>query len=111
MVAIGFDIRRVDAQHVALRAGAINDQIVDRTAVLRAQNRVLRLAFLEPRSRIGERPFEQFQRARSAYLEFAHVAQVEETRGGAHREMFLDNPAEADRHREAAELGHPRAEP
>ena len=42
--AIGVDVRRVDAEHVALGAESIHDQVVDRAAVLRAHDRVLRLA-------------------------------------------------------------------
>ncbi len=60
--AIGVDIRGVDAQHVALVAEPINDQVVDRAAVVRAHERVLRLAVLEPRRGVGERALERRQR-------------------------------------------------
>ena len=55
----------------------------------------------QARRRIGERAFEQFDRMRPAYLEFAHMAQVENAGGRANRKMLHDDAAVTDRHLEA----------
>src|SRR6266446_1194786 len=108
--AIHVDIRGVDAQHVMLRRKPIDDEIIDRAAIGRANQRVLRLAVDEARGRIGERMLEQRERLWSPQFELAHVAQVENAGGRAHRQMLFYDTAIVERHLEAAKLRHSRAE-
>src|SRR6266852_3454851 len=108
--AIHVDIRGVDAQHVMLRRKPIDDEIIDRAAVGRTHQRVLGLAVNEARGRIGERMLEQRERPRPAQVELAHVAQVENAGGRAHRQVLFDYAGVAERHLEAAKLRHSRAE-
>ena len=55
-------------------------------------------------------PLQQLQRARPRDLEFAHVTEVENTCAGADSPMLLDDAAVLNRHFEAREVGHSRAE-
>ena len=72
-----------------LRSQSIHDEIVDDPAAVQAQQSVLRLTLGQPRRGIGQRPLQQFQGVGSVELKFAHVAQIEQAGGGAHRTMFL----------------------
>ena len=108
--AVGGDIRRVDAEHVARVVEPVHDQVVDRAALRRAHQCVLGAAGFQPRRRIGHRTLEQLQGCAADKLELAHVAEVENPGARAHGEMFVDYPCVADRHLKAAERGHSGAE-
>ncbi len=109
-VAIGRDIRCVDAQHEAFGAEPIDDQVVDGAAVLRAHDRVLGAPLGQGRGGVGHRALEYRGGVGTTQLEFAHVTQIEDPGGGADRKMLLDNAGIADRHFETTENRHPGAE-
>jgi hypothetical protein len=54
--------------------------------------------------------FEEIGGAFAADFELAHVAEVEDSRRRADREMFLDDTAVTKRHFEPAEFSHSGAE-
>src|SRR5712692_2566944 len=102
--AIHVDIRGVDAQHVPLGSEAVDNEVIDRAAVGRTHQRVLRLAVGETRGRICQRMLEQRERPRPAQVELAHVAQVENAGRRPYRQMLFDDAGVVERHLEAAEL-------
>ena len=108
--AVLVDLRRVDDEKKFLLARAVKDQVVDHAALIVQHQRVLALAHAELRHVIGQHAVEEAARARTAHEEFAHVRDVEEAGGLAHRAVFVDDAAVLHGHGPAAEFGQARAE-
>ena len=88
----------------------VEDHVVDDPAALVRDERVLRLAGLEPVDVVRERRLQQVARGRSLDLELAHVRDVEDARVRAHRLVLRDHALVLDRHLPAGERDHARAE-
>ena len=93
-----------------MRVEPVDDQVVDDAARLVREQRVLRVAGLEPVEVVRERRLAA-ARGRSALdLELAHVRDVEDARVGAHRHVLGDDTLVLDGHLPAGERHHPRPE-
>src|SRR2546430_758391 len=103
------NVTRVDCDHVALVAHAVDREVVDDRAVRIAEDRILDLADLESRHVVGGQVLERREGAGALDLEFAHVAHVEEADGAAGRTVLLDDAGVLHRHLPAAERHHARA--
>src|SRR5262245_51560609 len=104
-----FDVPRVHREQIVRVAYAVDGQIVDDRPVRIAEERVVDLAHLQGRHVVGGQTLERRERARALHLEFAHVAHVEETDGGAHRPVLFDDAGVLHRHLPAPERHHARA--
>ena len=98
-------VRGVRDDHVAVVAGAVDDEVVDDAAVLGEQQRVLRLADLDRRELAGERVVERGGRARSEQDDLAHVREVEEAGRRAHGVVLGEVARVAHGHLPAREVG------
>ena len=100
----------VDDEEVVVVAEAMDEDVVDECALRREQRGVVRLAVFEARGVVHGDVLNGGERAGSAELNFAHVADVEEANGGADGNVFGDEAAAGtgifDGHVPAAEVDH-----
>ena len=87
----------------------MDQKIVHEGAGAGEQAGVLRLAVGELRGVVGGDVLDQLERMRAADFDLAHVADVEQARGGARGHVFGDDAGILDRHVPAAEIHHPGA--
>ncbi len=85
MLVVFVLIGRVDAQEEMIVGDLVDQDVVDESAVLVQQARIMRLADLQLRRRVGRDVIDQFQRLRSANFDLAHVADVEQAHAAAAR--------------------------
>ena len=102
---------RVDDEEIVVGAEAVDEDVVDEGARGREQRGVVRLAIFELRGIVHGDVLDGGEGTGAAELDFAHVADVEETDAGAHGHV-LGNEAAAgagvfDGHVPAAEVDHP----
>ena len=86
---------------------AVDDHVVDRGAVRQGQGRVLGLPVRQLRDVVGGDPLQEVLGPRPRDLELAHVRDVEQARGPAHREVLGDEARVLDGHVPATEGDHP----
>jgi hypothetical protein len=103
------DVRRVYCEHEPVVVQAVERQVVHDAALRIAEERVLDLADGEDRCVVGGEPLDDRERVGSGDLELAHVADVEESHGAAHRPVLLDDPGVLHGHLPTAEGNHLRA--
>jgi hypothetical protein len=107
-VVVGVDPRGVDDEQDVIVGEPVGDQVVDRAAVLVQEQRVLRLARLDPVDVVGEHPLHERDRAGAAHLELAHVRHVEEAGMGADGLVLRDDALVLHGHLPPGEGNHPR---
>src|SRR5262249_51258830 len=100
----------VDDEQVTKWLELVRDEIVDDSAALVGEQRVLRLADADPVEIVGQRGLQELRRARALDLELAHVRDVEDAAVGSYRLVLWDDAFVLDRHLPAGERNHPRAE-
>jgi len=100
----------VGDRQIAVGLEAVGDQVVEHTAVLSADHRVLGAADRDSPDVVGAQPREQRQRAWTARFDLPHVRDVEGAGGRADGEMLGDRPVVLDRHLPAGKGSHAGAE-
>jgi hypothetical protein len=105
----GLAVGGVRDHHVAVVAGAVDDQVVQDAAGAGEQHAVLRLVERERRQLAGEGVVERLAGLRADEHDLAHVRQVEEPGRGAHGVVLGEVAGVADRHLPAGEVGEGRA--
>ncbi len=93
----------------AILAGAVDDQVVEDAALASQQEGVLGLEVGQRGQLAGERVVECLGGIRAEHRDLGHVAEVEESGGGAHRVVLGEVGAVAHRHQPAGEVGEARA--
>ena len=104
------DARGVDDEEEFLRLDLIDVEVVNRAAALVAHERVLALPGLQFADVIGQHAVEEFRRRAAAHHDFAHVRDVEQSGGGAHGVVLLQDAGVMERHFPAAEINQARAQ-
>ena len=104
-----FDTRCVNDQQKFSVADAIRDQIVDDSAGIVEQERVLTLADVQFLDAVGQHRVQPCGSAATANDELAHVRNVEDADVVSDRLMFLDDACVLNRHQPAGERHHLRA--
>ena len=107
---VGSEVPGVDDEQVPELAEPVRDQVVDDAAPLVRQERVLRLARLDPVEVVRDEPLQELVRPRPLDLELSHVRHVEHACVGTHRPVLLDHARVLDGHLPSGERDHPRAE-
>jgi hypothetical protein len=102
-------VRGVRHHHVAVLAGAVDDEVVDHAAVAVEQQRVLRLAQRDRRELARERVVERLGGLGSDDDDLAHVRQVEQARVLAHGVVLGEVARVPHGHLPAGEVGEARA--
>jgi hypothetical protein len=102
---------RVHNEQVLLLPDTINDQVINDSAALVQQKRVLPDADIELVDVVCEHGIEPFARFRSIGDQLAHMRNVENTDIVSHRLMFLHDAGVLHRHQPPCEWNHLRAEP
>ena len=100
---VGFVVRRVGDDQVAVAAEPVGEEVVEDAALLVAQARVLGAADGDRGDVVGEDPLEEGERARPLDLDLAHVGDVEHPGVGPDRGVLLDDPVVLNRHLPAGE--------
>src|SRR5579862_5845186 len=106
----GVAVRRVDDEDVPVAVDAVDDQIVDDSAVVGREQRVLRVSALEVVDVVRKCRLEQVARGGSLHFELPHVRDVEDTGVGANRLVLRDHALVLHGHLPAGERHHPRPE-
>ena len=96
----------VDAQEIVVVGDFVDQHVVDESAVLVEQARILDLAGLEAAGGVGGDVIGQPQRLRAGDVDLAHVADIENTHAAAHGEVFFDQRGILHGHVPAAEIHH-----
>jgi hypothetical protein len=91
--------------HEAVLAGAVDDEVVDHSARAVQQERVLRSADGDGAQVARERVVQGVHRLGADDQDLAHVGEVEEAGGGAHRVVLGEIAGVAHRHPPAGEVG------
>ena len=106
-VAVSVDPRGVDHEQQVIVVDPVRDEVVDGTAVLVEEQRVLRLAHADPAQVVREHRLEIVERRRAAHLELAHVAHVEDAGMLAHRAVLGDHAFVLHGHLPTRKRNHP----
>ena len=101
-------IRGVDHEEIQALAEPVDNEVVDDSAVLVRQQRVLRFTLVEPVEVVRQRSLQELAGARPLDLELAHVRDVEDARVGPHRPVLGDDALVLHGHLPAGERHHPR---
>ena len=96
----------VDDQQVVVVAEFVHQDVVDKGSLGIEHGRVLGLAHGQPGGVVHGEGLDRRQRARTAELDIAHVADVKESYAGADRHVLRGNAGVLDRHVPAAEIDH-----
>jgi hypothetical protein len=89
-------------------AGHFVDQdVVHKTAVFVEQAGIMRLAGFELAGMVGGDEIGELASFRAPDFDFAHMADIEETHGGAHGLVLVDDSGILHRHIPAAKIHHP----
>ncbi len=104
------DVRGVHAQEQRVVGEAVDGDVVHHAAVFVAEQAVAHAAGLQRRDRAADEPLDARHRARPREMDLAHVRDVEEARGVAHRGVFLEDRRVLHRHVEAGERHDARTE-
>jgi hypothetical protein len=96
-------VRGVDHDQEVVGREAVDQQVVDVGAELGEEPGVVGPARRELRHVVGGQALEQRLGARAAHPDLAHVRDIEEAGGGAHRLVLLDDAGVLDRHLPAGE--------
>ena len=100
---VGLAVRGIDDQQEAIPSTLVDDQVVDDSAVLVGEERVLGLSGLDPVEIVREQSLQILARARAFDLEFAHMRDVEDAAVAPHREVLRDHALVLHRHLPAGE--------
>ena len=106
---VGGDVAGVDAEQVNPRRAQVDQQVVERAAVLGAHRAVEHLAGVQAGDLVGHKALQKLQRLRPFHVYLAHVADVEEPGRPAHRLVLLQDGAVLDRHFPPGEVHQPAA--
>jgi hypothetical protein len=104
------DIRGVDNEHEMVVRQAIRQHVVDERPLRRGQRGILRLMDCEAARVIRRDVLDRRQRVRAGDLDFAHVADVEQSAARADGHVLVAHTGVFDRHVPTGELHHARAE-
>jgi hypothetical protein len=85
---------------------AVDEDVVDEGALGCQQRGVLRLPHLQLAGVVAREPLERGERVAPGHLDLAHVADVEEPRAGAHREVLIGDARVLDGHQPAGKRDH-----
>ena len=96
----------VDDQQVVVVAEFVHQDVVDKRSLGIEHGRVLRLARGQLGGIVHGEGLDRRQRARTAELNIAHMADVKEPYAGADRHVLRGNAGVLDRHVPAAEIDH-----
>ena len=99
-------IGSIHAEEEVIRGHFVHQDVVDKAAVFVQQTGVVRLAHFQFRGGVGGHEIDQLLRFRAADIDFAHVADIEQTGGAADGVMLLDQAGILHRHVPAAEIDH-----
>jgi hypothetical protein len=102
-------IRRVDDEEVLPVREAIGDQVVEDSAALVRQQRVLRLAVGDALEIVLEHLLKEGKRSRAVHVELPHVGHVERAGVRAYSAVLGDHALVLDGHLPTCERNHPRA--
>jgi hypothetical protein len=84
----------------------MHEQVIDKRALLGHQSRIMRLSNGKPGRIVASDVLHEVKRALPPHFNFAHVADVKQTRGGARSQMLAENPGILHGHIPAAEIDH-----
>src|SRR4029453_2487862 len=107
---VGGRIRCIHDQHEAVGREPEHDQVVQHTARVVAENRVLPVTVAETADVVHGQLLAQRRRSLPAQLDLAHVAHVEQAAVRPHGAMLVERPGVGDRHVPAGELHDARPE-
>jgi hypothetical protein len=102
-------VRRVHDGEEAAVLQPVREQVIEHTAVLAAQQRVLSAAQADLVEVVAQQVAQELRRPWPSRLDLAHVRNVEETGARAHRHVLLANALVLHRHLPAGERNQPRA--
>ena len=100
------DVARIDDQEILLLAAAVNQQVVDRAAVLVEHHAVEDGAVGEGADIVGEDMVHKLLSLRAGDEHLAHVAHVEDAGPVAHRVVLLDDSGILDGHVKTGKRAH-----
>src|SRR5205085_4447772 len=105
------DARRIHDQQKFVRRRPVNNQVVDNSAAVVQEKRVLPRADFELVDVVGEHLVQPRAHARTSRHQLAHVRNVEHADVLPHRLVLVDDPAVLHGHDPIAERNHLRTEP
>jgi hypothetical protein len=104
-------VGRVGDREKAVQIQPVGEQVVEHTAVLAAEDAVLRAAYRHLRDVVGEQALQQHHGLGAARFDLAHVRDVEDPARAANRHVLLTEGGRAsieDGHLPAGEVDHLR---
>src|SRR5690242_4839280 len=87
----------------------VDEDIVYDPTIRPAEQRICCLVMTNGGNVLRSNELEKIERVFSQYLDFAHVADVEQASSSTNRIVFADNTGVLNRHLPTAECNHPRA--
>ena len=84
----------------------VYQDVVDKTAVFVEQAEYCAWPMLQPRRIVGGDVIDELESLRTAHLDFAHVADIEQAHRPADGVVFVENAGILHRHVPAAEIYH-----
>lgn len=107
---VGADAGGVDDEEEFFGLDLIDVKVVNRAAALIAHQGVLALAVLQFADVVGQDAVEEFRGGAAAHDDLAHVGNIEQSGGGAHGLVFIEDAGVVQGHFPAAEINQAGAQ-